>query len=234
VSEAAVSLAFFDRANDIHGTLRQGLTLLFEGGKPHAIDEPLESGRADGCYTAALGGRIELRFEPVTDGADIGGASARVCSVEGTVGGRRLDCLGLATETVEPPQWAELDALRNLCALFDRENAVIAVARRPRGAIGHGVEDVIAWVLAGGELARVEKARVSTVYDGDGRQRNAGLELWMPEEDFPRRVSGSAVAGTTLSLEGLRVNAAVFDWRMEGREGTGAYELTVREEEAAA
>ena len=45
-----------------------------------------------------------------------------------------------------------------------------------------------------------------------------------------RRSSGSAVAGTTLALDGLRVNAAVFSWQMEGRAGAGAYELTIRDE----
>jgi hypothetical protein len=30
------------------------------------------------------------------------------------------------------------------------------------------------------------------------------------------------------------VNAAVFDWRMEGREGVGAYELAARDEQEAA
>jgi hypothetical protein len=234
VSEPAVSLAFFDRARNLHGTIREGLSLLFEGGRPQAIDEPLETAPKDGRYTASLPSRLELQFEPVSERADIGGASAQVCTVSGSVGGTEVQCLGIATETTEPPQWAELDALRNLCALFDPENAVLAVSRRPRGALGHGAEEVVAWVLGGGELTRVEDARISTVYDGDGRQRNAGLELWLPGEDFPRRASGSAVAGTTLSLEGLRVNAAVFEWRMEGREGSGAYELTVRDEEAAA
>jgi hypothetical protein len=47
-------------------------------------------------------------------------------------------------------------------------------------------------------------------------------------------VSGSVRAGASLSLEGLRVNAAVFDWRMEGREGVGAYELAVRDDQEAA
>jgi hypothetical protein len=75
---------------------------------------------------------------------------------------------------------------------------------------------------------------VSTVYDGDGRQRAAGLELWLPGEDFPRRASGTVQAGASLSLEGLQVNAAVFDWRMEGRAGAGAYELAVRDEGPAA
>jgi hypothetical protein len=42
------------------------------------------------------------------------------------------------------------------------------------------------------------------------------------------------VAGTSLQLERLRVDAAVFAWSMDGREGFGAYELTVRDEPAAA
>ena len=147
---------------------------------------------------------------------------------------RQLDCLGTATETVTAPAWEELDALRGISALFDGEHAVVALARRPRGALGHGDERVIAWIVAGDDATQVEDARISTVYDGDGRQRSAGLELWLPGEDFPRRASGTAVAGTTLALDGLRVNAAVFSWQMEGRAGAGAYELTVRDEPEAA
>ena len=85
-----------------------------------------------------------------------------------------------------------------------------------------------------GQVTGVEEARISTVYDGEGRQRSAGLELWLPGDSFPRRAAGTVTAGTTLALEGLRVNAAVFRWRMDGREGAGAYELTVRDEPIAA
>jgi hypothetical protein len=84
------------------------------------------------------------------------------------------------------------------------------------------------------ELLDVEEARLSTVYDGEGRQRSAGLELWLPGEEFPRRASGVAIAGSSLDLEGLRVHAAVFRWRLEGREGLGAYEVMSRREEPAA
>ena len=42
------------------------------------------------------------------------------------------------------------------------------------------------------------------------------------------------VAGSSLELEGLRVHVAVFDWRLEGREGLGAYELMVRSQSPAA
>jgi hypothetical protein len=74
----------------------------------------------------------------------------------------------------------------------------------------------------------VEDARISTIYDGEGRQRNAGLELWLAGEDFPRRASGSVTAGSSLELEGLDVHAAVFSWRLEGQEALGQYELAVR------
>ena len=80
----------------------------------------------------------------------------------------------------------------------------------------------------------VEDARISTVYDGDGRQRTAGLELWLPGEDFPRRAFGRLAAGASLALEGLDVHEAVMDWRMDTHTGAGFYELTVREPAPAA
>ncbi len=91
-----------------------------------------------------------------------------------------------------------------------------------------------AWLLADGEPTTVEDARISTVYDGDGRQRSAGLELWLPGQEFPSRGSGTVVAGSSLKLEGLEVHAAIFRWRMEDREGPGSYELWLRDEPAAA
>ena len=99
---------------------------------------------------------------------------------------------------------------------------------------GHGDEKVAAWLLRDGEPHDVEDGRISTIYDGEGRQRSAGLELWMPGEDFPRRANGSVVAGSSLQLEGLAVHVAFFRWRMEDREGAGAYELWIRPQEPAA
>jgi hypothetical protein len=230
VSEPAVALAFFDPGRGLHGSLRSGMTLLFEHGKPQALPEGSQIKRKGDAYVASLGNRFELSFKPISDPLELGGASTRLCAVDGNVGGLELECLGTATETVSPPSWEELDALRGVSALFDGSHAVLALARRPRGALGHGDEQVVAWLVTGGEAKQVQDARISTVYDGEGRQRTAGLELWMPGEDFPRRASGTAVAGTTLALDGLRVNAAVFSWQMEGRNGAGAYELTIRDE----
>jgi hypothetical protein len=120
--------------------------------------------------------------------------------------------------------------VRTISAVFDSTHAILVVARRPRGMPNHGEEAVEAAILSGEELLAVEDARVSTVYDGEGRQRQVGLELWLEEEDFPRRAFGRATAGTSLDLSGLTVHAGLFDWRMDGREGTGAYDVMAREQ----
>ncbi len=237
MSAPAVSIAFFDPARNLHGTARSGTTVLFEGQSPTAIPEgpEVETGRR-GKLKARLEGRFELEVEPISDEVDLGGVAARTCRVSGDVGSARVDCLGTISETRVAPEWEELDALRSLSALLDDEHAMLALARRPRGALGHGEERVSAYLIEGGEPLAVEDARLSTVYDGDGRQRSAGVELWMPGEDFPRRGSGTVAAGSSLELEGLTVHVAVFRWRVEGREGFGAYELMVRHDpsEAAA
>ena len=230
MSAPAVSIAFFDRDRQLCGSARSGASVLFKGSAATALPEgPSVESDGDG-FRAELPGLFSLRLAPVSEPADLGLLSARVCHVHGDVGGAKVDCLGTVAESREAPAWEELDALRSVSVLVDEHHALLAVARRPRGAQGHGDELVAAHLLREGELLGVEDARVSTVYDGEGRQRSAGLELWLPGEDFPRRGSGTAVAGSSLELEGLHVHVAVFDWRLEGREGMGAYELTVRSE----
>jgi hypothetical protein len=229
VTEPAIALAFFDPASGLHGTARSGMTLLFEGSSATTHPEgPDVKPKPGGGYRALLEGRLELDFEPVCEPLPLGDVRATVCRVGGSALGRRVDCLGTVSETAAPPAWEELDAIRSLSALFDAQHALLALARRPRDAEGHGQELVSAQLLAGGEPRAVEDARISTVYDGDGRQRSAGLELWLPGEDFPRRASGTVIGGASLAFDGLDVHAAVFRWHMEGREGAGAYELAVR------
>ena len=230
MTEAPVSLAFFDREQGLHGEVRGSLTLLFEGRTASAVPSEAELTRDGDGWRAELAERLELAFEPASDPIELAGHSTRICRVKGKVDGKAVECLGTATETLSVPSWSELDAIRSISALFDADTALLAVARRPRGALGHGDELVEAGLLSSGELLAVENARVSTVYDGDGRQRSAGVELWLPGEDFPRRAFGVVAAGTSLDLEGLRVNAAVFSWRMDGHEGAGAYDLMVRSE----
>lgn len=231
MSELAISLAFFDTAHRLSGTARAGATLIFEGQQVRTTSEPPDLERDGDRFTARLDGVLDLTFEPVAEKALLPGAESWICAVSGTVEGRTIDCLGSATVTSEPPAWAHLDALRAVSAVLDRENALFLSARRARGASGHGEERVDAVVISGGRALDVEDARLSTIYDADGRQRTAGLELWMPGEDYPRRGHGSAQAGASIELGGVRVDAAVFEWQLDGRTGAGAYELALREDD---
>lgn len=234
MSEPAVSIAFFDPARGLHGTARGGATVLFEGAQSSVLAEGPQLERRGGGWRAELDGAFSLGLEPLAAPVELSGVTAQVCGITGSVGNVKVSCLGTVAETAVPPAWSELDALRSVSALFDRGHAFLAVARRPREAAGHGQEDVAAWLLQGGEPLDVAEARISTVYDGDARQRSAGLELWLPDEDLPRRLSGTVVAGSSLQLERIDVHAAVFRWRMDDREGFGAYELAVRRRHEAA
>jgi hypothetical protein len=234
VSEPAYALSFFDPDRELYGTVRSGATILFEGRKPatHAGGAAIEP--AGEGWRTELPERFSLEFSPVTPELELGVASARVCRVEGRVGDATVHCLGTLGLTLEPPRWEELDAIRSISALVDEGNALLAIARRPRDAAGHGDELVRATFVCDGEPRPVEDARISTVYDAGGRQRSAGLELWLAGEEYSRRGSGQVVAGSSLDLDGLQVHAAVFRWRLDGREGIGAYELMARAEPPAA
>jgi hypothetical protein len=228
VSAEAFALSFFDPDRDIYGTARSGATLLFHGRQPAAhADGPQLSEDGDG-WRAELGDRLALQLEPVSAPVELDGVNARICRVSGQVDGTKVSGLGTFSVTEVAPRWEELQAVRSISALVDEGNGLLALARRARDAPGHGDEEVRAGLFIEGELHQVEEARVSTVYDGGGRQRSAGLELWLPGEEFPRRGSGLVIAGSTFELEAIRVHAAVFRWRLEGREGIGAYELMVR------
>ena len=230
MSDSAFSAAFFDPQARIHAVLRTGVGIVFRGDAPEILDEPPELTRDGDGWRLRGDGEAELAFEPAAAAARLGGSTVRLCRVRGRMGQAALDCLGTVSETTLPPVWDELDATRSISALFDDAHALLLFARRPRGARGHGEEELTGWLFEDGVLHGIEDARLSTIYDGDGRQRSSGLELWLPGEDFPRRAAGEVRAGLSLALEGLLVHAAVFGWRMEGREGVGAYELTVRDE----
>ncbi|MEX2196034.1 MAG: hypothetical protein WD844_12175 [Thermoleophilaceae bacterium] len=230
MSEPAVSVAFFDPANGLHGSARAGVSLLFEGAQSTALPHGPELEREGERWRATVADGFTVELEPISDAVELAGAASTLCRVTGTAAGRDVDGLGTVTETHAPPSWDELDALRGISAIFDGGHALLAVARRPRGAVGHDAERVEAVILEEGAPLAVETAHLSTVYDGEGRQRSAGLELWLPGEDFPRRAFGTVAGGTTLQLEQLRVNASIFSWRMEGRTGAGAYDLVVRDQ----
>jgi hypothetical protein len=202
---------------------------------------PLEQWRAR--FTDDDGGGFDLDVEALSPplGLDLAAADSecyeQLCRVSGVVRfegtERRVDCLGQRGHTWGEPDWERIELTRSLSAWLD-ENAAIALSSvRPADAESHADEAVSAVLVEPVEervLARyLAESRVSTTYDHDGRQRRASLELWESEEaEYPRRVTGALLCGTSLELGRLRLDCAFFEWHMEGRAGVGRYDVLRR------
>ncbi len=232
-AELPVALSFFDSEASVHGTIRSGLTLLFEGREARAERGPAEIERAGERWQARASGDVEVALTPVSDTADLGGDRRDRLHLRGQ---RRREEGVRARNGSGDAQAPRVARARPPARDLGRVRTGAGGARWSRGGRGpaeeHGSERVTAVLVENGELRAPEDARVSTVYDGDGRQHSSGLELWFPGEDYPRRLFGTVQAGTSLELEGLFVHAAAFTWRMEGHVGSGLYELTLRRDDA--
>lgn len=182
----------------------------------------------------ALGAIVELPAEhPVAVAGGMTGYDQPV-RVTGTAsfGGRRvaIDCLGQRGHSWGAPDWETIGVARAVSAWLDDDLAISLTAIRPIGAAHHDGEQVMAAIVRRSAedvepaVFEVVDARVSTTYDGGGRQRQAGLELWIDDE-WPRRAAGEAICGTSLDLGRLRLDCAFFSWRMNGRQGVGRYDV---------
>jgi hypothetical protein len=194
------------------------------------VEEPLQR------WTLRIGGD-ELAFEATGPPADIepseplaraGGMAGyeQLCRVQGTVRGHAVRCLGQRGHTWGEPDWDHIESTRSLAAWLDDGSGVVLNAVRPAGTSGHEPEATWAALLGAAGSLRVDEPRLSTTYDEDGRQRRAGLELWVGEDDgYPRRATGEVVCGSTLDLGQLRLDCAFVRWRMDGRSGSGRYDV---------
>jgi hypothetical protein len=152
-----------------------------------------------------------------------------------TVGGEHIeiDGLGQRGRSWGAPDWDRIELARTVSAWLGDDLSVSLTAIRPAGKRDHAVEAVAASIIERGEdgearAVDVLDPRLSTAYDGEGRQLRAGLELWVDEDGYPRRAAGEITCGTSLDLGRLRLDCAFFRWRMEGREGFGRYDVLRR------
>jgi hypothetical protein len=205
------------------------------------VATPLESWTLD---YAGADAAFELSFEalstpavldPESPVAQAGGMAGyeQLCAVTGSVrrGGRShsVRCLGQRGHGWGTPDWGRIELARTLSAWMGADRAVTLTAVRPAKAKHHDAEAVGGFLIDRGEPIAVFDPRLSTTYDGERRQRRAGLELWMSEEGgHARRAAGAAVCGTTIDLGELRLDSSFFEWRMEGRVGAGRYDVLRR------
>ncbi|HEX8104390.1 MAG TPA: hypothetical protein VF533_17370 [Solirubrobacteraceae bacterium] len=202
------------------------------------VEAPLErwsvrlAGERDGfalSFTAA---------SPPAGHEEVGGMVGyeQLCRVRGEVAIEdrvvAIDCAGQRGHSWGAPDWRRLDAVHTVAAwLQDGSGAAVQVAREA-GAKGHGAAARWGALLGAGGAVALDDPRVSTTYDGAGRQRRAGLELWEAEDEAGfeavHRAAGTVICGSTLELGQLRLDCAFMRWTMEGVAGVGRYDVLRR------
>ena len=151
----------------------------------------------------------------------------QLCRVRGELRlqGRRVEIGGVGRRT---HAWGEPSGsrFRSLYAISgDRSVTITAV--QPAEGEPHGGELIAAHLFrAEAPPALFADARLSTIYDGAGRPRTAGAELYLEGEEYPRRISGEAICQAQDPSAAVR--AACFCWSVDGQPGQGGYQLVSR------
>jgi hypothetical protein len=124
-------------------------------------------------------------------------------------------------------------------AWFGPELGLAVLAARPRAAAGHDRDLITASLFEGGHSLTIEDPRLSTTYAQDGIPARASVELWQPPDEAetsgaaqeppesrPRRAAGESIGPIASGPAGeIDVQAGLFRWHAEGREGPGVYVL---------
>ena len=190
------------------------------------------------AFDGADGQGFELAFEalgaPAELAADepaarLGGMAGydQPCRVSGRVRAagseRSVTCLGQRGHSWGDADWHAIELARTVCAWTDRGSAALT-AVRPAGA-AHDAEATWGALWDADGVTPIEEARLSTTYDSAGHARRAGLELWAPGAEWPRRAAGEVLCGSSLDLGALQLDCSFFRWQLEGSAGVGRYDI---------
>jgi hypothetical protein len=200
------------------------------------IEVPLERWALSGGGDAPF----SLEFQATAPPAELPAASAitragglagyaQLCRVRGSIRvdghERRLDGFGQRSHAWGNRPWQRIALTRSLGIWFADGTGVLFGSVRSTDAHAHADEASGASLVGPGGDVVARDARLSTTSDGDGRQRRAGLELYLAEDGPPHHAAGETLCGATLDLGPVRLDCAFLRWHMEGREGVGRYDV---------
>jgi hypothetical protein len=226
-----LTIDFADTSAQIAGVATAGLgTLLARAGQLTAAPPPQVAAPEDdgGAWTVSSPNSYELSLAPLGPAAAfVQGTIIWLCRATGMIDSQKVD--GLAALSRRPR--ADAFALeRRVAIFFDAQLAFALAARRPRGAGGHGEEQLEAIAFRGEplEVASIEIPRLSTTYDADGLPTHAGVELWETDEaELALRIGGEVFAGGELAHpDGARTRVSFVAWHHDGRHSIGSYAIT--------
>jgi hypothetical protein len=211
------------------------------GGVALDVLSPLESWRAAVSGDASLQLEARAASPPVglfPDDVSLAGLTGiesyeQLCELDGSIelgggGSVPLHCLGRRVHSWGEIDWSRIEVTRSLYGVSGEHRAIVFESARPTGSGGHGDERRVARLVAAQEETQTfEDARLSTVYGDDGLPAKAGLELFLPGEEYPRRLGGQAIRGAWSDDGPERSAISFFRWSMEGTPAFGLYEAVV-------
>ena len=222
-----VTIAFADAGAELQGVAIAGVgTLLARGARVSGAPPPQLSGD-EGAWRVTGGDDYELALTAEGEGAALAdGTRIWLCRATGTLGAEQFD--GRATLTRGPGRTDVVQ--RSLAILLEDQLGFALAARGPRDERGHDEEQLEAIAFRGEplELATIDKPRLSTTFDGEGRLIRAGIELWeTTDAEFAVRIGGEALArGELVHPDGARTQIAFIGWHHDGHRGPGSYAIT--------
>jgi hypothetical protein len=179
-----------------------------------AISPPIDLSEGRGALVTASAG-VEL-YE-------------QLCEVSGTMSARSkrhdLRCLGRRVHAWGSCDWERLGDYRLLYAAFEARRAITFTSARTKRAGGHGDDLRVAYLVSeDAEPAAFEEVRLSTVFGDDSLPVKAGLELFLPQQELPRRMGGSRICGANVPYGGGMLSLAFLRWSLDGTSAFGSYE----------
>lgn len=161
-----------------------------------------------------------LRLDPGAEGAPAVEIDLEALGAPGAQDGAPASPWRLASA----PDWSRVEALRLIAGRFSDGTAVALVSVRTPGGSGHDTDALTASVMASGaEPSEAREALLSTEYDGAGRVRRIGLELWTAEDPPPLRLAADRVDVSERAdgaPDAARREVVTMAARLDGREGS--------------
>lgn len=234
----AESLAFFEPERHVFGIAGPQVSVMFSGrdddrtlGYSVSDVQQLTSLSATRwqAQMQSINGAFELDWKSRGHGAHLDSSDVLVCDVSGKLAEhgkneRRFKSFGVSTL---PSRRPGPPVLRSIVAVFENGDSFFLNAYKPAVYHGHGDERNDAVIVEDGNSLGVADARLSTVFSKDDLHTQASLELWLDNDDFPRRISGEAIPGTHVELTDRDVALAFYNWTMGPHSGIGYYEIAL-------
>lgn len=234
----AESLAFFEPEKGVLGIAGPQVSVMFSGKGDaqtlaFAVSDVQQlttlSPTKWEAQMQSMQGAFDLIWKARGHAAHLDSSDIEVCDVTGRVTEnakheRRFESFGIATS---PSRRLGPPIIRSISAVFDNGDAFFLNAYRPAVYHGHGDERNDAVIVEGSNPLAVADARLSTVYSKDDLHTQAALELWLHDDEFPRRITGEAIPGTHVELTDRDVALAFYNWTMGPHSGIGYYEIAL-------